>query len=210
MAMTRHGADGGIWQASRQGSAQKRDRRLDGKGRLSVAHRTGVVPLTVAGSRQLVEASCVLVAGWLVDHCAKEQTDGFVLARSAECAVPVRGENGFADVVASVVGQVVPVLRLGEVRKVRDDVLGLANEDRGFGQVNWYSCEPSVGHEGIDSPLLDGRQTGHCHGGSPNTWTIGLARTCSRKPDSWRSSSRVLIVGFTGLPTSCATRRQAS
>lgn len=105
------------------------------QGSPRLAHRTGVEPLTVAGSPQLAEASCVLVAGWLVDDGAKEQADGFVLAGSAQSAVPVRGENGFADVVASVVGQVVSVLRLGEVRQVRDDVLGLAHEDRGFGQV---------------------------------------------------------------------------
>ena len=91
------------------------ERRLLRKGSLGFANRPGVITLLVSGAPQLIEAPGVLVAWRTIDDGAQELPDCLVLTRAAHRAVAMSGEHGLPDVVAGVVGEVVPVLRLGEV-----------------------------------------------------------------------------------------------
>ena len=76
-----------------RGGSEQRNRRLRRKRSLSLPDGPGVVALLVPGSAQQVEASRVLVAGWLVKDGSKETSDGFVLTRAAQGAIAVSRED---------------------------------------------------------------------------------------------------------------------
>jgi len=104
---------------------------LDGQGCFGGSNSSGVVALLVPGTAQVIETSSVLVTRWPVDDRPQEPSDRLMLARAAEGAVPVASQEGLPDIVAGVVGQVVLVLRSGQMWEVGDHVGGLAHERLG-------------------------------------------------------------------------------
>ena len=140
----------------------------------------------------------------------QEAAEGVVLARAVLGPTAVRREHGLADVVRDVMGEVVPVLRMGDVRQVAQCRLGLAQERRAALLIDRDPFEPARRHECIDGALLHGRQGRHRHGRSPMIATVALRRTWVRKPLCSSISSGVMIVALTSRPTWSPTRWHAS
>ena len=90
--------------------------------------RSGVVPLTIAVAPHpvVVPRRSVLRRG--VEHRGEESAKGIVLTGSVRRPAAVRRQHGFADVVRGVVGEVVSVLRVPDVRQVGQRSLGLLEE----------------------------------------------------------------------------------
>lgn len=171
--------------------------------------RLGVVTLTIAVAPHpvVVPRRGVLRRG--VEHGGEESVESVVLTGSARGPAPVRRQHGFADVVRGVVGEVVAVLRVPDVREVRQGRLGLLEERGTATLVDRYPLQAVRRHERVDSALLRGGQRGHCHGTSPMIGTVGLFRTWVRKPLVCAISSGVMIVGLTSRATWSLTRWHA-
>jgi hypothetical protein len=111
--------------------------RIGGGGGRRRGDRLGVValPVAVATHPVVVLGRGILRRG--VEDGGQESAEGVVLAGAVLGAVAVRREQGLADVMRGVIGEVVLVLRVRDVRQVAQRRLGLPQERRAALLVDW-------------------------------------------------------------------------
>ena len=112
-----------------------------------------------------------------VEDSRQEPAEGVVLARSVGGPVPVGREHGLTDIVRGVVGEVVAVLGVPDVRQVGQRRLGLLQKGCAALLVDRDLLEAACRDEFVDGPLLCRGQWPHRHGRSPRTGTVGPCRT---------------------------------
>src|SRR5690606_38038040 len=148
--------------------------------------------------------------GRRLDHDRDVSPEGVVMAGPGCGAVPVGGEQRFADVVRGVVGEGVAHRIAGEQGKLAESVARLADERGGPGRIWAYLPKSTGSNERGNRRNLRGGEGGCGHAASPMIGRIGFARTLSRKAERSLHSTGLRIVELMGRPTCGSTRAHAS